>query len=318
MPSRRVLALAAVLLVASLAGCSNAAGSLSMHPIDDDEALAERASRPLPTATDLPYPPASAVALAAVENGSATVVALDPPVRSGSGLPFRHEGKFYNLSQTAVGTEPGYRAGVRIDFNASSVNGSVVAFADLPAVDRQRLSGAFERGPRRRPSGPGYDFGVGVTYTRREADASVLVPEQQYSAVRYRGETYPVAVEGVTETTLTVYRYDATVVANSSGAYAAQLRERYAFDLSKLSDAETSVVEAALNDTYRPDSTDDEGFAALVERFRAREAVAGDGSGGEWLARYRGQLYWVEMDFGAFVRTASGGSPVTPPSVTPH
>jgi hypothetical protein len=308
---RRLLSTVALLaLLTVLGGCAHPSGSLSMQPVDDVE-LAEEASRTLPEDDDRPPGFDTDVARRAVENGTATTVAAREPVEAG--LPFRHEGRFYNVSYTITGTTPGYRAGIEIDYNASSVEGSVIAYEDLPAVDRERLEPLVERPTDRRE--PGYDFGIGVTYTESEAESSVLVTEQQYDAVSYRGETYPIRVDDPEETDLDNYRYEATLVADSAEAYGTFLREEYAFTLSGLSDAEQSVVDEAANGTYYAGSSDEQGFASLVERFQSRRAVASDEFGGSWVVRYDGQLYWAQMDYGAFV--TDDDDPVTRPEETP-
>lgn len=306
---RRLLSTVALFAVlAMLGGCAHPSGMLSMQPADDVD-LAEQASRTLPD--DDPRPGFdSDVARRAIENGSATTVSPRPPVESG--LPLRHDGQFYDVSYTVTGTTSGYRAGVEIDYNASSVDGSVVAYRDLPAVDRERVE-LLVRNPRDRLE-PGYDFGVGVTYTESEAESSVLVTEQEYDAIRYQGETYPIRVEDSEQVELNNYRYEAAVVADSPEAYGSFLREEYAFTLSELSDAEQSAVDEAANGTYYAGSSDEQGFASLVERFQSHRAVTADEHGGSWVVRYDGQLYWAEMDYGAYV---TDDDPVTPPEETP-
>lgn len=309
MRRRTVLALALVALLAGLGGCS-AEGSLSMQPVDD-AGLAEAASEPLPS--DGPPGADRDVARRAVENGTATAVGDRPPVDVT--LPYRHDGRFYALDYGENGTEPGYDVGIRIDYNASSVDGTVVDYRDLPAVDREVLSFLVSRDrPGEERLEPGYDVGVGATYTEADAESSVLVPTQAYDAVRYEGEVYPIGVESERET-LTVYRYEATVVAESAAAYAAQLRDRYAFELSGLSDAERDIVEGALNDTYYIEDSDDEAFASLVDRFRSHEPVAEDDIYGRYVVRYEGQLYWAELDYGSYVTDTE--PTVTRPSATP-
>ncbi|MEF8852926.1 MAG: hypothetical protein V5A28_10970 [Haloarculaceae archaeon] len=290
MNTRLVAGFALVALLAVTAGCS-AAGSLSMEPVDDAE-LAREAS------VELPDGPDDAVVRRAVENGTATVVDRRPPVTEQ--LPFRHEGRFYAVNYTETGTEPGYDVSVRIDYNASSVDGEVVDYADLPAVDRRLLADALERTdlPEERLQ-EGYDFGVGRTYTESEGETSALVEGPTVDAVRYEGEVYPVDVS-VESTTLMVYRYEATLVADSPDAYAGQLRDRYAFTLSGLSEAERGVVEEARNDTFYAENDDNEGFASLVERFRDRRAVEETEYSGSFVVRYDGQLYWVGVDYGNY------------------
>jgi len=304
---RKLLGFVLVALLAVTAGCS-AEGSISMTPVDD-VGLAEAAS----TDVSVREPDTGqALVREAIENGSTTTAAVRPPVDEA--LPFRHEGGFYDVSYTETGTEPGYRADVRIDYNASSVEGDVVDYEELPAVDRAVLSGLVDRAdmPEERLQ-PGYDFGAGQVYNETEANSSVLVTTQEYDAVRYEGEVYPVDVDSETET-LTVYRYESELVAESATEYAGELREEYEFELSGLSDAEREVVEGALNDTNYIEDTDNEGFDSLVDRFRTHQPVVQDDYYGYYVTTYEGQLYWVEMDYGSY--DEDGDTP-SPPEATP-
>lgn len=284
-----------------LTGCvltppQEAAGSVSMEPVDGAD-LPERASKPLPPVNPTSDPTVTRddVVRRAIEQGAATVASRGAPASLHPNLPYRHDGGYYRLSNEVVGTETGYDVRVELDLNASSVTGSVVAYEDLPAVDRYRLDrilSDLEYSLR-----PGYDALVDTGYNRAEANASVLVPEPAYDAVEYRGQTYPVRTH-VKEVTFDVYRYEATLVAADAAAYREVLRERYVFELSGLSEAETAVVDQAIDDRYAPDGTDDEGFESLVERFREHRPVAGDENGGSWVVRYDGRLYWTEVDYG--------------------
>lgn len=309
MQRRLVVAVVLVALLAGLAGCADTSSSLSMQPVDDEQ-LAAAASQELPEQGDAPPGFETGVVRRAIENGSATTVALEPPVETD--LPYRHEGQYYELSHAVEDTESGILVDIQIDFNASSVEGEVVAYGDLPGVDRQRLLPILQ-GPRR-DLNEGPDFGAAVTYGRAEANRSVLVTDQRYDAVRYQGEVYPITIGEPEEVTLRNYRYEATLVGESAAAYGASVREQYAFELSGLSDAESSVVESARNGSYFPDGTDDQGFADLVDRFREREPVTGNDHGGSWVVRHDGQVYWVELDFGAYGPTTDS---ITPPDVTP-
>jgi len=306
MNQRIVLGFVLVAFLGVTAGCS-AAGSLSMEPVDD-AGLAAKASESLASEPETDR----VVVREAIENGSATTVAERPPVDEA--LPFRHEGGFYDISYTETGTEPGYRADIRIDYNASSVEGNVVDYEELPAVDRAVVSELVERAdmPEERLQ-PGYDFGAGQVYNETEADSSVLVTTQAYDAVRYGGEVYPIDVDSETET-LTVYRYESTLVADSAAEYATALRDEYEFELSGLSDAEREVVEGALNDTNYIEDDDNEGFASLVDRFRDHDPVAEDDYHGYYVVMYEGQLYWAEMDYGSY---AENDDASTPPDETP-
>lgn len=312
MNRRTVLGFALVALLAVTAGCS-ADGSLRMQPVDD-EGLADEASNEL---RDDELDRDAAIVRDAIENGSTTVVDDRPPVEEE--LPFRHQGRFYDVSYTEAGTEPGYDVGIEIDYNASSVEGEVVDYEELPAVDRRALTDLLrpiDRDEERLE--PGYDFGIGSTYTEDDAESSVLVPTQEYDAIRYEGETYPIRVDSDSET-LTVYRYGSTLVAESAGEYGQQLREEHEFELSDLSDAEREVVDNAINDTNYIEDSDNEGFDSLVDRFRAHDPVAETDYDGQYVVRYDGQLYWAEMNYGSYVDDDGGPNEgeETPPEETP-
>lgn len=307
MDTRTLLGFVLVAALAATAGCS-AEGSLDMDPVDDVE-LAEEASKSVASERDTDR----TLLNAAIENGSATTVGERPPVEER--LPFRHDGQFYDVSYAETGTEPGYAADIRIDYNASSVEGSVVEYEELPAVDKEALSRLVERAefPEERLR-PGYDFGTRQVYTDAETEASVLVTTQEHDAVRYEGQVYPIGV-GVESRTLTTYRYESTLVAESAAAYAGQLRDRYEFELSGLSDGEREVVTGALNDTNYIEDSDNEAFASLVDRFRSHRPVAEDDYYGYYVVSYERQLYWAEMDYGSYVEDDEDGP--TPPDETP-
>lgn len=267
-----------------------------MKPVDD-RALAEEASNDLPTDADPDDD--SVLVRGTIENGTATAVADRPPVDEE--LPFRHEGRFYAVDYEENGTRPGYDLNVLIDYNASSVDGEVADYADLPAVDRRALAYLVERDwPDEVSLKPGYDLGDGAIYTEDEAASSVLAPDQEYDAVRYEGEVYAIDVE-TEEQTLTVYRYEATKVAASHEAYAADLRDRYEWELSGLNESERGLVEESLNDTHYVEESDDAAFDSLVDRFRAHEAVEETDYRGSYVVRYDGRLYWAAIDFGSYV-----------------
>lgn len=299
MQRRCLLALGALVVMALLAGCS-APGSLEMRPVTDAE-LATEASRTIEPGS-APHVrtdrPPRAVVNASVANGSTTVTAVEPPVAEG--LPVAADGAYYDLTWTVVDERPASIVPIGIDYNASAPSGTAIAYGELPRVDREALAALLpQRGPARTD---GIDAGFEAVYTAAETDESVLVPAQRYDVVVYEGERYPIEVEPTRETTLSTYRYEATRVADDAGTYASHLRERYTFALSNLTDAERSVVGAAVaNGTYYAESDDDAGFASVLERFRDREAIAEDGASGLWLVRYEGERYLARLRYGGFL-----------------
>jgi len=294
---RLALAVGLLALLAALSGCS-AAGSIELQSVNDSE-LASEASRavdPGDPGTEVTNRSRAAVVSAAVANGSTTVDGLRPPIEDG--LPFVVDGAYYDLSRSVVGERAAHVVDVGINYEDAAANGTAVDYAALPAPDRAALDRLLPR-----PDGfdSGDTIGVGVVYSDADLNASALVPTQQYDAVRFEGERYALHVDPPRAETVFTYRYAASMVAPNASAYAAHLDETYAFALTGLSDAERSVVESALDDAYYAESTDDEGFAALVERFRARDAIAADDGEGTWLVRYGGERYLADLSYAAFV-----------------
>jgi hypothetical protein len=288
---RRALAALGLLVLVALAGCS-AAGSLSMEEATDKR-LAEAASRPAAPAN---ADGDRAVVRGAVENGSATATARSPPVERG--LPFAYEGTYYAINWTVTDRRSATSVSLEIDYNGSAPANSAVGYDALSPRDRELLAGVLP--PRTERRTEGYDFGVGGIYTRAERNRSVLL-SGQYEAVRFEGETYPVAVE-TEPTTLRTYRYTVTTVADSTAAYADRLRERYLFTLSGLSENERSVVEEAIgeNGSYYAESDDDEAFRGVLEKFDGHPAIESDEFHGTWLVRYDGEVYVARLSYGGF------------------
>lgn len=295
MTDRRLLAACGLCLLALLSGCS-AAGSLDMEPANDTE-LAAAASVPAAPEHERgePLPEERRLAVAAIENGSATANATGPPLYGE--LPFAHEGAYYNVSGNVTERRSGTRVTIEVDYNASDTGGPAVDYADLPAVDREALSGLLDATDGRVP---GPEIGAGVVYTDAELDESVLAPDPEYDVVVFEGERYAVSVDGTRDVTIKTYRYTAAQVAASADVYADRLERRYAFELGNLSDAEASVVAEAINDSYYADSDDDETFRSVLERFVDHEAIERDESSGTWVVHHDGKRYVAELRYGGF------------------
>ncbi|WP_313691683.1 hypothetical protein [Halorarum halobium] len=294
MNPRTLLLLVAVALLAGLSGCS-AAGSLHMTAVNDTE-LAAEASRDLPDSDERPAVRYREIVETAVENGSATANDTAPFVEPG-GPPYAVDGAYYDISAEPVGNHTERMVDVKVDYNGST-DGPAVAYEDLTPADRALLDTLLPPPADHSPTA-GYDLGSGQRYTRAEANESVLV-SGEYDAVHYEGERYPIAVDS-TDVTVTTYRYTATEIAPSAEAYASDLRETYRFELSGLSEAERGVVSEAIESSYYAESTDDEAFRSVMERFRAVEGVRVDEYGGSWVVEYRGAVYWAELQYGGFL-----------------
>ncbi len=292
MVRRNVLAVGGLVVLLLLAGCS-AAGSFDMEAATDG-GIAQEASRTVPETADEPVEH-GAVVRAAIENGSATARSREPLVAPG--LPFRSEGRYYNVSSSVVDRQPGTFHRLGIDYNGTAQDSATVGYENLSARDRTVLSQVLP--PVTVAKKPGPDYYFDGTYTATERNQSTLLAADT-EAVRYEGETYPIVVTETDSVTLPTREYTATVVANTTGAYAQQLRSEYVFTLSGLSDAERSVVTEAINDTYYANTDRDEAFTAVLERFRQRDAITQNEYRGVWLVRYDGEVYVAELSYEGF------------------
>lgn len=286
MRRRHLLASTAALLAGPLAGCAHPTAVLEMTELSDGE-IAERASRSVAN-----FPPARRIVSEAVENGSTTVSGRSRPLDVER--PFVYDGRYYELSVAETGQREATMFSVRIDYDTTGTpEGRTIAYDELPRVDRDTLD-ALLPPPRDDHDHEGFDLGVGAAYSAADQAASVLVPEQEYDAVRYRGDRYAIDVGDGRTGTVTDYRYEAEEVAGTAEAFGAAIREQYVFALSGLSDAEQEIVERAIDDGYHEDGVDD-AFESLARRFHEHEGVDTEESGGDWLARYRGTDYWAEL-----------------------
>lgn len=233
-----------------------------------------------------------------VLDGGATAEGTDPPLHTGH---YIHEGTVYDLSREVVERTPATRYSVKMDIVQETPGPSaVVRFSDLPAVDRETFA---ERG-----LAEGEVVGIGTTlvYTDAERERSALVPESEYDVVAWSdGTRAEWVVDDAYDTTLKTYRYTADQI-GTQVEYGRRVRDRFAFELSRLSDAERSVVETAVaKEQYviEADATPSPAFATLVGRFEEREqlrdlddGVESDGEvSGTYAVRYDGDLYRVDL-----------------------
>jgi len=314
MQQRLLLAVVAVCGLALLAGCSSP-GSLSLSPATD-AAVADAASEPV-EAVARPSPvenrSGETVVRRAITNGSATVTAPSSPVETGQ--PVAVDGVYYNLTATVVAREPAVRVGIEIDYNTTAAAEPAIAYEALPPVDRAVLGPLVP--PRDAADEPGMDRGLGATYTDSEANASVLVPTQEYAAVGYDGERYPITVGEPRQVSVATYRITATQVASNRTAFADRIRERYAFAPSGLTADQRGIFEAAVDGEYRAESSDNAAFEELVAAFRRQPALETDGASGTWLVRYAGESWLAELRYYGFADDESQAEPPEEPPAEP-
>lgn len=292
-------------LSAAPGGGSGAAGSngaaelptasLSMEPIDD----AGIPSRVLYDATPEgsgERTPGRELLDRLERDGSATVEGTRPPLPGDR--PLVYGGTVYRLAYEVTAETPATRFSVTVDVvNGDEREGRTVAFADLPAVDRE----VFERNGL--ASGEVVGVGTTLLYTDAEAERSALVPETDVSVIEWAsGGEAEWVVDDAHGTTLDTYRYtvEGTTPASEFGA---RVRERFVWELSGLSDAERGIVEAAVEDRYvvPPEEAPPRALESLVERFRPHDRVEESTSeyrdrlSGPYLVRYDGDPYWTRL-----------------------
>ena len=282
MRRRQYLATGTTLLASALAGCGHPPVVLDMEPATAED-IADEAS----TSFD-PDSEAYAVLVSARENGSAT--------RRGQRELFgpddtvRIDGRVYDVSETPVDSDDVTVYTVRLDGDPASPtpDRGEIAYDDLPAVDRDRLSFLTESSPSE-----GEAFGVSYGTADEVGDESVFVPDPEYDSVVYEDRRYRVTVESETDV-VTTYRYELTEVAPDVEAFADQLRERYLFELSGLSEGERAVVEEAIDGAY---FENDEAFRSVIRRLRENEGFEVASNDGRWLVEYEGTEYTADAEW---------------------
>ncbi|NLV07513.1 hypothetical protein GOC83_15365 [Haloarcula rubripromontorii] len=285
MRRRQFLASGTALLSVAVAGCGHPAVVLDMDDATAADIADEVSMSPNPESAEY------TVVSAAIENGSAT--------RRGRHELFdrtdtvRIDDAFYEVSETPLESNEATVYEVRLDFDPgdSTADIGTVDYEELPEVDRQRLDPIIsDDNP---PSGDGYDVGVGYGTAEEVGNGSVFVPEQQYDIIVHDGDRYRVMVSTRT-TTETEYRYEAAEVASGVDSFADQLRDRYLFRLTGLSEAEREVVEEAIDGGY---FQDDEAFRAVTDRIREHDGIEVSDSYGTWLLAYEQVEYLTYVEW---------------------
>jgi hypothetical protein len=138
-------------------------------------------------------------------------------------------------------------------------------------------------------------------YTNAELTNSALVEAEETNEVivRVGGERYRVrTAQPVFETRFTT-RYTPEKPPTSDVTYAGHVRAEYQFTLSDLPADERGVVLQVASDSYTADGEKDAAFEAVVKRTQSYDpdAVWLGQTGGEWVVRWHGQTYHVDIAF---------------------
>jgi len=306
MRRRALLATAATSLSAIIAGCTSPGGFGGSNAT----AEAPTARLELTTIADAKLPTKVLYTVRPAEGNDATAQLLDRIIDDGATtkatrppLPeqqhIAYQDGVYELSYKVIEETPATRYSVKVDIVTDSVTeAEAIQFADLPEVDQEEFAahGLADGDP----------VGTGTTflYTDAEREQPVLVPESEYSYITCDGGTEAKwVVDDAYNTTLNTYRYTAEQVATAAD-YGQQMRERFAFELAGLPDAQRDIVEAAITDgpyVVAPDEMPSDALVTLADRFRGHEQAHGldeDGEGdlsGTYLVRYQGDVYWTTL-----------------------
>lgn len=285
MRRRQVLVSGTTLLAATLAGCAHPSVVLNMDTASAADIAQKVAIDPEAGSDE------HAAIEAAIENESATRTGeydlFDQPTI------VRYDGSFYEISETSRERSEVTVYEVRLDLVPSNTTVELgeITYADLPEVDRRKLEGVFLD----RSTSTEDRADVRVKYGTAEdvGNESVFVPEPEYDVVVHNGTRYEVGVDYQTRSE-TLYRYDATEVADSADAFGTRIREQYLFTLTGLAEAERTVVEKAINSGYYDDT---DAFRSVVDRIHQHEAIEEDGFYGTWLVGYDGEEYLTYIEW---------------------
>ena len=317
--SRRVfLASASMGLTATIAGCTSSFGLIDQN--SRPQGSSESAGNPPPAARlrmravdDRDIGGRHALSLRensekgrrvikrAVQNGSTMVDDQSPPIWEDS-RPWVCDGGVYQLSYKVRNERPAIRYFWDLTPVQQADQDNIVQFEELPRLDREkfRLVGLGDDAvDKDTPVDVGHTF----VYANADRNESALVPTPDRSVIEW--SSGPRARFSITDSnsknaTLKTYRYTAHQLAPTVEAYGQQLRTRYTFELSGLSDAERNLVEKAIGKYgYNIDrgGSPSDAFWSLVKIFQQHEAVADgkEGVTGDYLTTYDGQVYWVEL-----------------------
>lgn len=262
-----------------LSGCVDPEAVLTMEEVDDQGIADNVATGLSPTETE-------AVA-EAVENGSATTT--DVTVPFDGGRPVEHEGSYYEVETEEVGTETVMRYTVAVSAPEEDDEYNAVKFDELPEVDRDKFDSLL-----RMNEGREREVRAETSYTEEEAEDSVLVPEEDYNAVRKEDTVLLLQVDGPDESEVSEVRYTAEPLAQTAEELADWARDSYLWELSELDAGEREIVEEAIDGGYYEGSVNEE-FRSLARKFEGRPAVESTDWGGYYLVEYEGDTYWTNL-----------------------
>lgn len=201
-----------------------------------------------------------------------------PNTHRSGGKPWVYDGGVYRFSYDVNNERPATRYFWTIEPTNEGGDKATVRFEDLPLLDREKFrffgleDGAYgERSP--------LDVGSTFVYANADRDDSALVPTPDRPIIVWgsdRRARFSVTDSNSENATLKTYQYTSEQLAPSVEAYGQQLRERYTFELSGLSNAEWEIVKHATarrGYTVENGESPPDAFWSLADKFRQHEAV---------------------------------------------
>lgn len=236
--------------------------------------------------------------MAEIVDGGTTVNRTRPPLPEDRHIYY--DDTVYQLSYEIIEQTPATSYQIRVDIVQGTVTeAETIAFSDLPAVDRKKFAAHGW------DDGGTFGFGTSLLYTHAERNKSALVPDSEYAYIGWGdGSEAAWFVDDSSETTLYTYEYSAAQYSTAT-EYGRRMREQLSFELSGLSDAESAIIQTAIDEkryTVARDETPSPAFRSLADRFRDQEQahdLAADGEGdlsGPYLVQYGGAVYWTVLD----------------------
>ncbi len=285
MRRRQFLATGTVLIPVIFAGCVHPPVVLTMDNATADDIANKVSIMAEPNSEEY------TVVRSARDNGSATRTGRDELFDRISTV--RVDNTFYTVSETRI--QPGETTvyQVLIDFQPDDTTPRIgeIEYTDLPEIDRQHLDPIVHN--ENSPDQNGSDVGVSYGPVDDIVDSSVFVPEPQYDIIILGDNRYRIAVKSQTAS-YDVYRYTVTEVAPDVKTFADQVRDRYQFTLSGLSDDEQTVVEKAIDSGYYED---DDAFRSILDQLHEHDGINREDFYGTWLIEYEDTDYLTYVEW---------------------
>ena len=295
---RKLLGGCAVGLTAGLAGCSTDA-AMFVTAVDTPRTIGQQATES-PT-KDRPDSDTAELVTGAINNGTNRTHRRTAPYQPAR--PVVYNDTVYQLEWSEADRDTS-RTEYKITMTAYDDDRETgVSFEELPAVDRERLErypGLIQNYVENPESELPRELTYDIYYPPAEREQSAIVPDPQYDTLSVAGQPTELAVEPTT-VSLDVYQYTATERAPSVEALGREIRRNHRFELAGLSEAERELFERVRSEGsfYKGafDDAPDGAFKGLADQFVSHPAIIVEDATGEWLTRYEGTDYWVEIDF---------------------